>query len=194
MAIRHGCQAGGLAGGELAQAGDTLRGALDVDPADDPVAGAPKTAITASPTNFSTNPSNRAISADIAWNRSFWNARTSSGSTRSLSAVKPERSAKSTVTGRRSASAPGAADLAAGPRGADTGSAGRAAVNADPHLGQNAKSGAHAKLHEGQTIPGERTSSPKTGQRPGVSVFERSRAFAYTRGGAIPGPSNGGAG
>src|SRR2546425_7328246 len=112
--------------------------------------GAPKTAITESPTNFSTNPSNRAISADMAWNRSFWNARTSSGSERSLSAVKPERSANSTVTGRRSASAPWLGDVAAGPRVADTGSTGRAAVNADPHFGQNAKSWAHTKLHAGQ--------------------------------------------
>src|SRR5437773_3895866 len=86
--------------------------------------GAPKTAITASPTNFSTKPSSRWIVADIASNSSTCNARRSSGSSVSLNAVKPDKSANSTVTGRRS-------DAAAG--GAGT-------ARRCPHFGQKANS------------------------------------------------------
>ena len=67
--------------------------------------GAPNTAITASPTYFSTNPSKRSMVADIWLYRSVCSERTSSGSSRSQSAVKPDRSANRTVTGRRSACA-----------------------------------------------------------------------------------------
>ena len=67
--------------------------------------GAPKTAITASPMNFSTVPPRcSTFQRSRAWNGSR-SRRTSSGSSRSASVVKPTRSAKSTVTVRRSAEA-----------------------------------------------------------------------------------------
>ena len=67
--------------------------------------GAPKTAITASPMNFSTVPPRcSTFQRSRAWNGSS-SRRTSSGSSRSASVVKPTRSAKSTVTVRRSAEA-----------------------------------------------------------------------------------------
>ena len=61
-------------------------------------AGAPKTATTASPMNFSIVPSKRSISRRrVAWYASS-SSRTSSGSLRSARVVKPTRSQKRTVT------------------------------------------------------------------------------------------------
>jgi hypothetical protein len=76
--------------------------------------GAPNTAITASPMNFSTVPPYRSISLfAAAWNgRSA--ARTSSGSARSERAVKPTRSTKSTETTFRSSRAAGGGRLSTG--------------------------------------------------------------------------------
>jgi len=67
--------------------------------------GRADTALTASPTNFSTNASNRSTTPRIAPSRSVCRARTSSGSSRSEIAVNPDKSANSTVADRRSASA-----------------------------------------------------------------------------------------
>src|SRR5262245_10087993 len=77
-------------------------------------------------------------------NRSFWNERTSSGSSRSPSDVKPDTSANSTVTSRRSASAD--ADVGVGRvAGLATAGGGAGFASRDvPHFGQNAKSGAQA--------------------------------------------------
>src|SRR6266508_2590120 len=72
----------------------------------------------------------------------LWNARTSSGSSRSASDVKPERSAKRTVTCRRSAS-----------RLAGGGFSAAAVVpgpSATPQRGQNAKSVSHTNPHARQ--------------------------------------------
>ena len=111
----------------------------------------------------------------IAWasvsNSALWNARTSSGSSRSASAVKPERSAKSTVTWRRSASRLGPVrasrraailfDLDRGRRRpADVRC--RSGVRAAPQRGQNAKSGSHVKPHAGQGLGSRR---PHRGQK-----------------------------
>src|SRR6185295_6498037 len=72
----------------------------------------------------------------------FWKARTSSGSRRSDSEVKPVRSAKRTVTWRRSASGPsGAAGGGAG-FGAAVGTGGGAAAGAGPAAGPGAARGA----------------------------------------------------
>src|SRR5438105_669911 len=101
--------------------------------------GAPNTAITASPTNFSTKPSRRWIVAAISSNSSDCKLRTSSGSSSSLSDVKPQRSANSTVTGRRS----------------DSGSAG-ADTSRVPHFGQKANS---AEASNPQAV--QATSSPQ---------------------------------
>ncbi len=71
--------------------------------------GAPKTAMTASPMNFSTVPPKRSMSA---LTRSWYGrsvARTSSGSARSERFVKPTRSTKSTETTLRSSPAGAAA-------------------------------------------------------------------------------------
>jgi hypothetical protein len=75
--------------------------------------GAPKTAITASPTNLSSVPPQRSIS-DFA--RAWYacsRSRTSSGSADSDAAVKPTRSTKSTDTTLRSSRAVGAASRGA---------------------------------------------------------------------------------
>ena len=68
--------------------------------------GAPKTAITASPMNFSTVPPNASISERTRAKYGVRIARTSSGSSFSARAVKPTRSAKSTVTTFRSSAKP----------------------------------------------------------------------------------------
>src|SRR5688572_8526359 len=74
--------------------------------------GAPKTAMTASPMNFSTVPPKRSMSA---FTRSWYGrsvARTSSGSARSERSVKPTRSTKRTETTFRSSVAAGASSSA----------------------------------------------------------------------------------
>ena len=83
-------------------------------------------------------------------NSAFWKARTSSGSSRSASAVKPERSAKSTVTWRRSASRWVASFVVV--RGA----------SAVPHRTQNAKSASHEDPHAGHAKACRR---PQRGQK-----------------------------
>ena len=85
--------------------------------------GAPKTAITASPMNFSTVPPNRSISCFArAW-KPCKVSRTSSGSALSDRDVKPTRSTNSTETSLRSSRARSGASSSA------------------PHVGQNAASG-----------------------------------------------------
>jgi hypothetical protein len=77
--------------------------------------GAPKSAITASPMNFSTVPPNRSSSdRRRAWygDSTAW---TSSGSSRSARAVNPTRSAKSTVTTFRSVRPAGCASASGVP-------------------------------------------------------------------------------
>ena len=64
--------------------------------------GMPKTARTASPTNFSITPPNRSTSVPMSSKSSPWSTRTSSASSVDPSAVEPARSAKRTVTTRRS--------------------------------------------------------------------------------------------
>src|SRR5688500_14834393 len=76
-------------------------------------------------------------------NSRFWKARTSSGSSRSARPVNPARSAKSTVTCRRSAS-PWPPGRRSTPRGA-TGP-----PRAVPQCGQNAKSGSQGRPHAAQ--------------------------------------------
>ena len=61
-------------------------------------AGTPKTAITASPTNFSTVPPARSTGVRMASNQRVITARRASGSSRSPSSVEPATSQKSTVT------------------------------------------------------------------------------------------------
>ena len=68
--------------------------------------GAPKTAMTASPMNFSTVPPHASICSRTRAKYGVRIARTSSGSRRSARAVKPTRSAKSTVTTLRSSASP----------------------------------------------------------------------------------------
>ncbi|PSK58059.1 hypothetical protein B0E53_06986 [Micromonospora sp. MH33] len=63
---------------------------------------APNSAITASPTYFSTTPCHRRSTAATVPKYACCSARTSSGSSRSTSPVDPTMSAKSTVTVRRS--------------------------------------------------------------------------------------------
>ena len=113
--------------------------------------------------NLSTKPPKRWTAAVNSANSSFCRVRISSGSSCSLSEVKPLRSANSTVTGRRSASASGPASCGGRPlpspattealavpaatAGTGGGAAGRAVgfgapATAAPHWGQNAKSGA----------------------------------------------------
>src|SRR6266516_4655257 len=81
----------------------TARAALTARSGSSPWAvGAPKTAMTASPTNFSTTPPNDSSSSrTVAW-YGVRIARTSSGSSRSERDVNPTRSTKTTLTIRRS--------------------------------------------------------------------------------------------
>ena len=65
------------------------------------IVGTPKTAITASPMNFSTVPPCRSIAARAASKYRVITARTASGSRDSANAVEPETSQKSTVTSFR---------------------------------------------------------------------------------------------
>src|SRR5262245_16069760 len=97
-------------------------------------------------------------------NRAFWKARTSSGSRRSERVVKPETSAKSTVTCRRSASRDGSCRAAplrgmtpAVPPGAvgdateaSARVAGAGGARGTPHRGQKAKSGSQGAPHVAQ--------------------------------------------
>ena len=69
--------------------------------------GAPKTAMTASPMNFSTVPPCHSICLRSSWWYGRIRARTSSGSARSEAAVKPIKSQKRTDTTLRSSRAPG---------------------------------------------------------------------------------------
>src|SRR5687768_11654042 len=113
-----------------------------------------------------------------------WKARTTSGSSRSDSAVNPVRSAKSTVTWRRSASrvALAAVGGAGGAGGGATGAvfASPGAANRCPQRGQNAKSGgvpkpqpvqimvldAYDSTDEGTALPGRgRADPPAAGGR-----------------------------
>src|SRR5215467_10320510 len=111
--------------------------------------------MTASPTYFSTNPPYRSIPAAISRNRSFWKARTSSGSRRSLMAVKPARSAKRTVAGRRSSgsssSRVSAFTASRGGEGAGAG-VGGGAPRLVPQRGQKAKSAGDDVPQEGHVF------------------------------------------
>ena len=80
--------------------------------------GVPHTAITASPMNFSTVPPWRAIASLAASKYCCWTARTRSGSRPSAKVVNPTRSAKRTVTCRRSAVGGWAVSLGGGGRSA----------------------------------------------------------------------------
>jgi hypothetical protein len=143
----------------------------------------------------------------ISSKSSPWSARTSSGSRRSPTVVKPARSAKSTVTGRRSlpispgARAGGADGCAASPRGGAV-AAGRSAA---PHFGQKANSAGQAKPHPGHALSSARphrgqnaksaAASPpqpghfmvgsacrrSTARRTGPSTWSRARSAAWDR-------------
>src|SRR5215470_12296120 len=93
--------------------------------------------------------------AAISRNRSFWKARTSSGSRRSLMAVKPARSAKRTVAGRRSSgsssSRVSAFATSRGGEGAGAG-AGGGAPRLVPQRGQKAKSAGDDVPQEGHVF------------------------------------------
>src|SRR5258708_6255123 len=99
----------------------------------------------------------------MAWpsesNSAPWKALTSSGSRRSESEVNPQRSAKTTVTWRRSASACGTLGFAAA-----TGSRG------DPQRGQKAKSGSQAKPQLAQDIGCRR---PQWGQKAKSAIISK---------------------
>src|SRR5215470_924263 len=90
--------------------------------------------------------------AAISRNRSFWKARTSSGSRRSLMAVKPARSATRTVAGRRSSGSSSSRASAFAPsrggEGAGAG-AGGGAPRPVPQRGQKAKSAGDGVPQEG---------------------------------------------
>src|SRR5215510_8481320 len=103
------------------------------------------------------------MAAERVSNKAFWNDRTSSGSSRSESVVNPDRSANSTVTGRRSASCDGSADF-----WGVAGVSGVFGLRAAPQRGQNAKSGSHAKPHAAQGLGSRR---PHRGQnaKPGAA-------------------------
>ena len=73
--------------------------------------GAPQTAMTASPMNFSTVPPYRSTISRATWKYPSRNSRTRSGSSPSLRAVKPTRSANRIETRRRSVTAGSAAGL-----------------------------------------------------------------------------------
>src|SRR5262249_2873780 len=93
--------------------------------------------------------------AAISRNRSFWKARTSSGSRRSLMAVKPARSAKRTVAGRRSSgSSSSRASAFAASRGGEGAGAGvgGGAPRLVPQRGQKAKSAGDDVPHEGHVF------------------------------------------
>src|SRR5215470_18582146 len=111
--------------------------------------------MTASPTYFSTNPPYRSMPAAISRNRAFWKARTSSGSRRSLMAVKPARSAKRTVAGRRSSgsSSSRASAFATSRGGEEAGAgAGGGASRLVPQRGQKAKSAGDDVPQEGHVF------------------------------------------
>src|SRR5262249_14784412 len=92
--------------------------------------GAPQTAITASPMNFSTVPPYRPIRAEHSSKYRLRSPRTSSASRPSEYVVNPTRSANRMLTTRRSATGPGPfAPVVAGlARGAGLGAAGAAAL------------------------------------------------------------------
>src|SRR5262245_31561224 len=93
--------------------------------------------------------------AAISRNRSFWKARTSSGSRRSLMAVKPARSAKRTVAGRRSSgSSSSRASVFATSRGGEGSGAGvgGGAPRLVPQRGQKAKSAGDDVPQEGHVF------------------------------------------
>src|SRR5262249_6417938 len=140
--------------------------------------GAPNTAMTASPTNFSTKPPYCSMTSASILNRSFWNARTSAGSSRSLSDVKPETSANRTVTRRRSASPVGetAAGRATGTVATTGGGAGAASRDA-PHFGQKTKSGSQANPHAAQFL-GRRL--PHLGQKAKPGAVKKPHAGQLT--------------
>ncbi len=155
--------------------------------------GTPNTASTASPTNFSLRPPNRSTSALTSANSSPWRTRSSSGSMRSPSAVEPARSAKSTVTTRRSSRSSTVRTRAAGvvPRGVPHAAqkaapaavsaphAGQAAVSETPHALQKRTPDGCSAPHEGHltvipaslrgqgavTVPSARTSIPSSRRR-----------------------------
>jgi hypothetical protein len=77
--------------------------------------GAPHTAITASPMNFSTNPPYRPITVRDTTKYSDSNSRTASGSRDSDNGVNPTRSQNNTEHTRRSATEPVAATASGGP-------------------------------------------------------------------------------
>src|SRR6185503_16936686 len=103
------------------------------------------------------------MAAESVSNRAFWNERTSSGSSRSESVVNPDKSANSTVTGRRSASCDGSAGF-----WGFAGLTGVFGLRAAPQRGQNAKSGSHGKPHAAQGLGSRR---PHRGQnaKPGAA-------------------------
>src|SRR5215813_3912845 len=93
--------------------------------------------------------------AAISRNRAFWKARTSSGSRRSLMAVKPARSAKRTVAGRRSSgsSSSRASAFAISRGGEEAGAgAGGGAPRLVPQRGQKAKSAGDDVPQEGHVF------------------------------------------
>src|SRR5262245_36260949 len=162
--------------------------------------------MSASPTNFSTNPPYCSMASASIVNRSFWRERTSSGSRRSLNDVNPDTSANSTVTSRRSASTGEGAGAGAGrPAGLATAAAGRAtgvaaagaglgvavAASDAPHFGQKRKSGAQAnpqaahstgkrRPHFGQNANPGAVSNLQSGQF--TQLFSRSEAIPESRG------------
>src|SRR5262249_37107623 len=122
--------------------------------------------MTASPTNFSTNPPYCSMASASVVNRSFWKERTSSGSSRSPNEVKPDTSANRTVTSRRSASTAKGAGVgrAATGRGA-TGTVAEVIAFASrdaPHFGQKRKSGEQANPQEAHSTGKRR---PHFGQK-----------------------------
>ena len=101
--------------------------------------GAPNTATTASPMNFSTVPPYRPISSAIASKKGDSTARRSSGSSSDASSVDAVRSANRTVTSLRSASSAGGAPAARG-----------VSPRAAPQLPQNRFAGGFVVPHLGQ--------------------------------------------
>src|SRR5262245_26397757 len=136
--------------------------------------------MTASPTNFSTNPPYCSMASASVVNRSFWKERTSSGSSRSPNDVKPDTSANRTVTSRRSASTAKGAGVGRAAAVAVTGkvAAGIAFASTDaPHFGQKRKSGAQANPHEAHSTGKRR---PHFGQKANPGAVSKLQPGQFT--------------